>query len=751
MADDDGILRIGTEVDITALQSGMAKAQLKVRAAAADMSEAYKQFGAAARAGSEQAQRVLVEYQTSVNAARDQVREYAAAQREAQAAVRESARAQEEAAAAAHAEAAALEEAAAATQEYEVDTTKARFAAQLLGRELGVPIPRALSSIAAQSSLLGPLLELAFPVIAATAFTSIVGETVTKITDLYYAWDEVTQAEKRAQEQANGLINAFAKETERAQELTYKIIGDTQGKVAELQAKAADIQLKVRSDDNTAIAQARANLEDLQRRAKAIEIKPGAVGNEYQPTKDAQVAQAGIDNARTALDTAILKQKNDQKELIDLNHQAGEAAQQQAEKAARAAEEVSRRTAEAARKAAEEYGRGVEEMVRQDEEAVKGSQRVTDALTEAWTAAIRKDQEAAEIAARATKERTEEYKRNQQELQKLNEEQLKGSEIQDQVSASLQEAELHYELATGGVTRLGAAHQEAAIRAAEYKEKLDQLDAAIAQVQSNYELSPEQRAIQTQQLQNQRDQVAGQGQVAAIQDQTQIAQQASQPWVSAANQVSDAWIGAFNKILVGGRESWRAAALAGEQMTMALIGDAEKYLQKKIENYILEKVFHVQTEAAKVAATTSANATAATSTAAANVAMAESYAAVAAAAAAAATAAIPIVGPELAPAAAAATYADTSAYAALAAFDTGTSFVPRDGIAMIHQGETILPPPQADVLRDALSGGRGSQSGQPGGLQLHYSPTFTSHGTPSDARKTVKDLGRMLRQMNLTT
>lgn len=146
-----------------------------------------------------------------------------------------------------------------------------------------------------------------------------------------------------------------------------------------------------------------------------------------------------------------------------------------------------------------------------------------------------------------------------------------------------------------------------------------------------------------------------------------------------------------------------------------------------------ESLLHIQTEATKTAATAASQTerTAAhtagetarqTSTlaalaaskavqAATNVATVEADAAVAAAGAFAATAAIPYVGPVLAPAAAAQAYGEVSAFAALASFDVGAMSIPRDMPAFVHRNEMILPPPHADVVRNALEGRGGEPSG----------------------------------------
>ena len=80
----------------------------------------------------------------------------------------------------------------------------------------------------------------------------------------------------------------------------------------------------------------------------------------------------------------------------------------------------------------------------------------------------------------------------------------------------------------------------------------------------------------------------------------------------------------------------------------------------------------------------------------------------AAAAAFASIAAIPVIGPELAPGAAAAAYAETAAWAgAVVPFAAGGFDVPRDTLAYLHKDEMVLPAPLADAVRGMAAGGGG--------------------------------------------
>ncbi len=89
------------------------------------------------------------------------------------------------------------------------------------------------------------------------------------------------------------------------------------------------------------------------------------------------------------------------------------------------------------------------------------------------------------------------------------------------------------------------------------------------------------------------------------------------------------------------------------------------------------------------------------------------HAGVAGAAAVASTAAIPIIGPALAPAAGALAFSNAMAFqGALASFAVGSWEVPRDQVAQIHAGETILPRTFAEDFRENAKGGSMGGAGE---------------------------------------
>jgi hypothetical protein len=107
-----------------------------------------------------------------------------------------------------------------------------------------------------------------------------------------------------------------------------------------------------------------------------------------------------------------------------------------------------------------------------------------------------------------------------------------------------------------------------------------------------------------------------------------------------------------------------------------------------------------------------------------NVSEGTSSAALAAVNAFASICAIPIVGPELAPAAAATAYGQGMGWAALASAAGGWDQVPSDQVAQIHKNEMVMSAPLATGIRNMVANGQAGAAGkgaQGGGNTLHVS------------------------------
>ena len=701
----DGTLQVGTQVNLANLRAGMAEAQAAVKQASENMAAAQLQFGRAAEQGNTQAAAALKLYQVELQSAQSALNSFTS------------------------------------TEERETQVLRSNISMRMAASaELNVVRGNLMGSTRAAGALLamlpglGNALQAAFPVFGAVALVEILGQATGKVIDLWHAWDDVAQAEIRAHDAFDGLMRSYESETKRAQELIYKNIGDTQGKVAELGARVSDLKLTIKSDDSTAIDQARQKLDDLQQRSKAVQYDFDPLkGLSVDPSTDARAASKGIPNAETALDTAVLKQKNDQRELIDLIHQQGVAS----EEAANKAREASERAANKAREAEQQrlsFERETGVLI--DSEAKKE----LDAYTKLAQLKNRGGAGAGRLEVDPQDAKTlDDYVKSQSDLWEA---QTKGFEASMQQTAAINEAEIRYQEATGQISRLAAAYAMGAEHARQFAQQIQYLkDVQSEQTKSGNVGGAAQTGNQIKQLQST-------AKITGMQDQAQAAQQVAQPWVTAATQVSDAWIGAFNKILVGGRESWYAVREAGQQMTMALIGDAEKQLQHELEMQLRKLAAHVVTNQGIVASNAGAAAQSETISLTQSIKEATHAAGVAAANTWAAVSAIPIVGPVLAPPAAGAAYAGVLA---LAAFDTGTSYIPRDGVAMLHKGEAVLPPPQTEALLTALGGRGGSDSGQAsqGIRDINFSPTY--HTSGSTGKASLRDFAKVLRRANLLT
>jgi hypothetical protein len=210
-----------------------------------------------------------------------------------------------------------------------------------------------------------------------------------------------------------------------------------------------------------------------------------------------------------------------------------------------------------------------------------------------------------------------------------------------------------------------------------------------------------------------------------------------------AQQTQQAWDTAFKSIDSSVNSSIMGMVRGTETLQQAALKVANQIMTSMINSILQVAEKWVAGEAQKVAASQTASAvlqalglqdalvshTTQSTTAMADIA---SQAAVAAAGAFAATAAIPVVGPELAPAAGMQAYASVMAYESMASAAGGYLQVPQDMIANIHKDEMVLPSWAAQGVRNMIgapgssgaSGGAGPQSSGGGAsMNFTYAPT----------------------------
>jgi hypothetical protein len=276
----------------------------------------------------------------------------------------------------------------------------------------------------------------------------------------------------------------------------------------------------------------------------------------------------------------------------------------------------------------------------------------------------------------------------------------KSLELEAQAKEQIQLANVHAMEAAGSISKLAAAQETAAIHAADYKAKIQALREELERLQKeekDYEaqnagLHNPKNLAQQQQVQNQITQVKGQADTSAVQDNAAITKQIEAPYIKAFDDINTAFVGFINEWMTTNKGFVRSMEDASRQMAVSMIDDIAKIELKKVEMWALNKLLGDQddgTDEAQKRITSNSE-------------VAESDAGVAAANAA--LMASP-GGVWDAIAAGSIMYAAMTPWVAAASLDTGTGYVPRDGVAAIHQGEIIVPAPTADELRNG-SGGR---------------------------------------------
>lgn len=364
--------------------------------------------------------------------------------------------------------------------------------------------------------------------------------------------------------------------------------------------------------------------------------------------------------------------------------------------------------------------------------------------------------------------------------------QTKAVEIDAQNTAALAKQRIAIEEADGALRPLAAAQRLAAIDAEEYRRKLEALNEELTRLKKEGQDlqpgSPGYSKNQTQQVQvqNQILSVTGQAQVSGAKDQEAIAQQMAAPYQKAATDIENAFTSAFTQVAMR-QKSW-SQAMAGVLVNLELEAaqSVEKWVVKQTQAEILTLAKHVLTnqqktasdtstatiqataitaqtsavtaaqatqtaavtaaQAAQTAAVTTSTATDRVITTTFNVAEILSYAAVAAAAAAAAAA---VGGPVAMAAAASAAYSEVSAFAPLASFDVGATYVPKTGIAMIHKNEQIVT---ESNNRELMNFVRSAPHGPSSNVRATINNHYNNPGQPPSARQQAGALHNLIKR-----
>lgn len=183
--------------------------------------------------------------------------------------------------------------------------------------------------------------------------------------------------------------------------------------------------------------------------------------------------------------------------------------------------------------------------------------------------------------------------------------------------------------------------------------------------------------------------------------------QSTQIMQSMSQNLANSFSTAIKGMISGTQTLSTAFEKMGQQMLQSLESALEKMLSQWMQHHIMELLVHTQTKESEVAV----NQTASEQTQA--ISMKEHMQQIFMTAKQAATKAwdamsgIPVVGPALGAAAAAATFAAVMAFGSVTSAAGGFYEVDRDQLAFIHKKEMVLPAGIADRLRTTVAGGGG--------------------------------------------
>lgn len=142
---------------------------------------------------------------------------------------------------------------------------------------------------------LGNVFQTIFPVVGAIMFAEVVGQMISKVGELYNAWNPVVHAEERALSVAEELTKQYEKIFQKAEQIRYARIGIERGPEAEMAAKATDKRGEAAMNAG-AIAELRNRLKDQQNIVAANTMNSLYFGKGYinETGRAAQIKAQGI-------------------------------------------------------------------------------------------------------------------------------------------------------------------------------------------------------------------------------------------------------------------------------------------------------------------------------------------------------------------------------------------------------------------------------------------------------------------------
>lgn len=529
------------------------------------------------------------------------------------------------------------EEISSGMQKAEYSTMEARHAAMMLGEETGVHIPRALSGLISRSETLGPIMARAFSGIAVMAFAELAVKAGEKLGDWISNTFIFTQAEKDLNTQllaSNKQIEEYATKTE-ALGRAFELIG-------EKGSKATDIKIQFNVDD---ILKAEATLRAAQDQMYKMRNEGDAGTPEYGKLAD----QAGVLQAKLTMlrqeNQNLVKEDNQQQEAeaVEANNKrfaieekmdqaVGHARQQLIRELEAADKENSRIDEERLAAGMKAEQKAAEDAISQQERQLKGYITMTENEVKAIESSDSAKEHAIENEFKQRKISGDQY------LASLST--LYNSEVNALVNALNQEEDLYVTLAKDEAAKRGEILTDEEVQESSGFQALENKKLEIQQNFINKYTAAEKK------MQADQDKTLQQG----------------------LGKMNTEFSSTFANIEMGHERMGQGAIRMYDQMATSFLKNMAITMLAEMEGALLHKTLASQKQLsdAKGAAAGAWNA----------------------------TADIPVIGPVLAPIAAA------TAFAGVMAFDEG-GMVPQDQMSYVHADEGVLTAPQVDTLRKA--------------------------------------------------
>lgn len=630
----------------------------------------------------------------------------------------------------------------ASQKELEDQTKQATESVKVLSKLLGVDLPENLGALAAKSAIVGPALEAALPILDVIAL----GQAVFQVgKELYDAFDMGGQKARQlaidigsANREAKSINDNFQVQLERLRQQAAIIEKKPYHNLALEMAEAAQEADRLNKELSGYIQLQ----EDLAKKNDASFLRQifnqGFKTDDYQTqiqehqkwmlhAKDAQGEYNETLSYGNVLQkdlSTLLGKRADLMKILG-SDQAGDiksldkeidfvreliSIQQRESASASAAVEILKlkpivdsgkegnggaKVPEAKERRPPVQEKPMEIVVANGGRIQKSLEAASQALKKAMAEDAAELNKMAELSKKLMGEQADNILQAGDSWEKYHQEVKKGAEIRQENGFKLREAQIEADVASGAIPKVSADRQLADLHQQEIQAKIDSLNAELKELESKASKDPvfgtyndPKQAEKIQSLHNQIDQATGQKQQAAVKDKSKLTQDLAAPYIQASRLITSSFDQSINGWLRGTQTFSQAMDSMWKNMAMGAIESLEKIGQKQLETWILSVAQH------KASASKDA----------------EIDAKSAAVKGWKAGWDMPFpVNLFMAPALAAEAL---SGGIQMACFDVGTPYVPRTGVAMIHEGERIVTAQDNRALMQMMVGGgkRGSDT-----------------------------------------